>query len=36
VADDSLPQSLFEFTQSVQPIDTLIELPPVGTHFSNW
>src|SRR4051812_28455944 len=31
VADDSLPQSLLEFTQSLQPIDTLIELPRFGT-----
>jgi hypothetical protein len=34
VADNSLPQRLFEFSQSLQPIDTLIELSGIGTDFS--
>ena len=31
---NSLPQRLFEFTQSLQSIDTLIELSGIGTDFS--
>ena len=34
MGDDFLPQRLFEFTQSLQPIHTLIELPGFGTDFS--